>query len=74
MAVNKAEQTAKLMIKVQTGVNASGNPVYRQRSFANMNPALTDEDALGIGTMIGELQEHVVEAISRQENAVLAAE
>lgn len=74
MAVNKAEQTAKLMIKVQTGVNASGNPVYRQRSFANMNPALTDEDVLSIGTMIGELQEHGVEAISRQENAVLAAE
>ena len=72
MAVNKSEQAAKLMIKVQTGVNASGSPVYRQRSFANMNPALSDEDVLNIGTTIGQLQEHNVESISRQDNAVLA--
>ena len=72
MAVNKSEQAAKLMIKVQTGVNASGNPVYRQRSFASMNPALADEDVLNIGTTIGQLQKHNVESISRQDNAVLA--
>ena len=72
MAVNKSEQAAKLMIKVQTGVSASGNPVYRQRSFANMNPALADEDVLNIGTTIGQLQKHNVESISRQDNAVLA--
>ena len=74
MAVSKAEQTAKLIIKVKTGVNENNNPVYSQRSFANFNPALSDEDVLSIGTMIGELQEHGVEAISRQENAVLTAE
>lgn len=74
MAVNRAEQTAKLIVKVENGVNASGNPVYAQRSFADLNTALTDDDVLSIGSMLGELQEHGVEAISRQESAVLAAE
>lgn len=73
MATEKIEQSAKLIIKVQTGVNASGKPAYRQRVLANMNPALTDDEVLAIGQAIGGLQQHDIEAVSRQDNAVLAA-
>lgn len=74
MAVVKAEQSAKLMIKVQTGTNTSGDPVYRQRSLANLNPALTDEEVMAIGQALGTLQAHPIEAIARQDNAILANE
>lgn len=73
MAVNKVEQTSRLIVKVETGINTAGQPVYRQRSFANLNPALSDEDVLAIGTALGALQQYRIEAVGRQDNAILAS-
>lgn len=74
MAAVRAEETVKLIIKVQTGISDSGNPVYSARSFANINTALSDDDVLDIGRSLAELQECAVQAVVRQENAALAAE
>ena len=74
MAVTQKSATAKLIVKVHTGSNDKGNPVYKQRSLANLNPALTDADAFAIGEGLGNLQMHDVEEIGRQQYAVLVKE
>jgi len=38
MAVVKVPQSGKVVLKVQTGVSATGSPVYRLRTFANIRP------------------------------------
>ena len=71
MAVKK-EQTAKLVLKVQTGTGSNGAAVYNQRSFAHINPALSDDDFVDIAQALGALQMHTVSAISRQNVAELS--
>lgn len=72
MAVVKSEKSAKLILKVQTDTNAKGDPVYRQRSFSNLNPALSDDETLAIGQALGALQAYPVDGVGRQDSAVLA--
>lgn len=74
MAVTQKSQTAKLLVKVCTGSNEKGNPVYKQCAVANLNPALTNDDAFDIGEGLGSLQMHDVEEIGRQQYAVLIKE
>lgn len=70
MAV-KTDKTSKLILKVQTGTNTAGEPTYSQRSFANINPALSDDDFLAIGTAVAALQSHTVGAVNRQDGATV---
>lgn len=74
MAVVKTETTAKLLISVQVDTNAKGDPVYRQRSFVNLNPAISDADLLAFGQALGALQTYPVNSVARQDNAVLETE
>ena len=71
MAVKK-EQTAKLVLKVQTGTGSNGAAVFNQRSFAHINPLLSDDDFVDIAQALGALQMHTVGAISRQDAAELS--
>lgn len=74
MAVSKLPQNSKLVIKVQTGVNAQGTPVYRQRSYANIKAAAADADIYAIGNGLAGLQKHPAESISRlDENELVNA-
>lgn len=68
MAIKK-DQTSKMVLKVQTGVNATGVAVYGLRTFANIDPALSDDDFLAIAKALGELQSQVVGSIHRQDAA-----
>ncbi|BBB91682.1 MAG TPA: DUF1659 domain-containing protein [Methylomusa anaerophila] len=65
MAIVKVPQTGKLLIKVQTGLNTAGNPVYRQRTFANVKAGVSDDDLFAIGQGLGSLQQHTVSDITR---------
>ena len=58
MAVKRMEAGTKLILQVETGVNAKGAATYSLRTFANINPELADADALQIGTALGALQKH----------------
>ena len=70
MAV-KAEQKSKLVLQVQTGVTAAGAPAYKQRTFANINPELGDEDFLTVAAALGTLQAHSVHAVHRQDTGLM---
>jgi len=72
MAVVKMNQSAKLIIKVQTKTDANGEAVYAQRSISNLNPAVVDNDVYTVGTAIAGLQKYPVETVSRQDTAALA--
>ena len=56
MAVKRMEAGTKLILQVETGVNAKGAATYSLRTFANINPELADADALQIATAFGGLQ------------------
>lgn len=74
MAVSKTPQNSRLVIKVQTGVNGSGDPVYRQRSFNNAKSTASDADIYAIGQAIGDLQQHPVASIGRIDEADLVSQ
>ncbi len=71
MAVVKVPQTSKLVIKVQTGVNATGNPVYRLRSYQNIKAAAVDSDVFAVAQGMAGLQKNTVVSISRQDDNTL---
>lgn len=71
MAVVSMPQASRLQIKVQTGLNASGAPVYRVRSLQNLKPAAADDAVYAVAQGLGSLQQHGVIAVSRQDGANL---
>ena len=71
MAIVKITPATKLAIKIQTGLSASGNPVYRMRSFANVKPGATDADIHAVGIAIAALQKHTAAGIVRTDEGFL---
>lgn len=74
MATVKANETAKLMVNVETGVGDNGKAKYSQRSIVSLDPAVSDDDARAIGALYGALQTYPVGSIVRQSTAVLVEE
>ncbi|HWR45800.1 DUF1659 domain-containing protein [Sporomusa sp.] len=67
MAVVKVPQSGKVVLKVQTGVNATGNPVFRLRTFANVKSGAADSDVFAVAEGLGSLQQHTLVDIIRQD-------
>ncbi|HWR41461.1 MAG TPA: DUF1659 domain-containing protein [Patescibacteria group bacterium] len=67
MAVVKTPQPGKLIIRTQKGVNAAGQPTYRQQSYANLKPSAADADVYAVGQGLGSLQTLPVTDITRQD-------
>ncbi len=71
MAVNKVPQTSKVIITVDNGVNASGQPVQVQRSYKNVKVGAQDADVYAAAQAIANLQTHAVVSITRQDEGSL---
>ncbi len=71
MAVSKVPQNSKLIITVENGVNAKGQPVQRQRSYKNVKVSAADADVYAVAQKIADLQTHAVIGISRQDEGNL---
>lgn len=71
MAVVNMPQAARLQIKVQTGINASGAPVYRVRTMQNLKNAADDASVYAVAQGLASLQQHALTAISRQDDSSL---
>ena len=74
MAAKKDSKSTKLVLKVVTGTNTAGKALTAQRSSAHVNPAISDDDLLAIGSKLGALQAHDVATISRIDSASLVEE
>lgn len=71
MAVNKVPQGSRMIITVQTGVSASNQPTYRQRTYKNVKASAVDSDIYAIGEGLAKLQKYPVMTISRLDEGSL---
>ncbi|MDF2875430.1 MAG: hypothetical protein K0R22_2113 [Sporomusa sp.] len=67
MAVVKAPQSGKVVLKVQTGINATGSPVFKLRTYANVKSEAADSDIFAVAEGLGSLQQHTLVDIVRQD-------
>lgn len=67
MAVEKMPQKTALGVKIQTGLNAAGNPVYKTLSFSSVKPAATDTDVYAVGLGLAGLQKYPPVNIARTD-------
>lgn len=67
---NRMNPATKLQLKVITATDTAGKEQIAVRSF-NLNPRLTDDDVMSIGTKLASLQRFPVSAICRQDDAAL---
>lgn len=74
MAVTKVSQNGKLVVKVETGVNAAGNPAYRLRTFQNVKPGAADADVYAVAQALTNLQQYPVVNVARTETGNLISE
>ena len=68
----KTNANTKLILKVSTGHDETGKEMFRQRTFAHINPALSDDAVLTLGTKLAGLQSDTLVSIARTDNATLA--
>jgi hypothetical protein len=73
MAVRNS-QTSTLKLKLQTGMNAKGEPKVAIHTFSHFNPAMADDDYLALRNAIGKLQTLPVLFVGRTDSADLTAE
>lgn len=71
MAVTKVPQKTTLGIKIQTGLNAAGNPVYKTLGFSNIKVAATDDNVYAVGLGLSSLQKFPAVGIMRTDNSNL---
>lgn len=74
MAVVKIPQNSRVQLKVQTGISASGAPVYVTRSFNNIKASATDDSVFAVGLQLSGLQKHTLTGIEKIETASLVQE
>ncbi|MFC2337878.1 MAG: DUF1659 domain-containing protein [Negativicutes bacterium] len=74
MAVVTKEESTKLLLKVENGQTAGGKTAYAERSIADVNPQLTNDDLYAVGNGIAGLQTKALKAIRRQNTVTLAEE
>lgn len=65
MAIISIPSSATLEVKLQTGLNAAGNPVYKTLHFNNVKPIAVDADLHAVGQALGALQSHAVAGLYR---------
>lgn len=71
MAVSKVPANSVLRLELRVGVNAGGNPVYRNRSLNNVKPTASDQDLFDVAVALAGLQEYPLNGVSRVDGARL---
>ncbi len=65
MAVNAIPLTARLQLRLNTGLDANFNPIYRTRTFSNIKTSADNENLFALAEEIGGLQLHTLDAVRR---------
>ena len=71
MAVNRVAQTSRMIIVLQNGVNAGGEPVYLKRTYKSVKPGAVDADIYEIAQAMASLQKYPLTSISRMDDGNL---
>lgn len=67
MAVQTIMVASELVINVQDGINAQGNPVIRARRYNDVKPSATADDLYSVGQTLASLQEKPLAGIQRRD-------
>ena len=67
----RKDATTAIAVSVVSEVTPDGKNKYANRSLRNVNPGLSDDDALSIANKFGALQSREVGAVKRTDTAVL---
>ncbi len=75
MPVNSTTIDSSLRMELQTGVDASGNPQYTNRTFNRVKPTALDQNVYDVATIIAGLQVNTLNGIQRinENDLVLSA-
>lgn len=71
MAVNRVPQGSRMVISIQNGVNAGGQPKYLQRTYKSIKAGAVDADVFAIAQGMANLQKYPVTGISRLDEGNL---
>ena len=71
MAVTRVPDTARLVLRVQDGVNSKGAPVLKNRTFRNLKADAADDTVETIGKALAALQNNTLSAVVRYGEDVL---
>ena len=71
MAVTRVPDTARLVLRVQDGVNSKGAPVLKNRTFRNLKADAADDAVEAIGKALAALQNNTLSAVVRYGEDVL---
>jgi len=56
-----------LIINVETGVDAKGNPVIKARRYANLKPTATADAVMTVSNAIAGLQQHALVSVQQEQ-------
>lgn len=71
MAINVIPVTARLQLRLNTGLDENLNPVYRTRSFSNVKTGAANADLFQLAQEISLLQVHILDAVRRVDEVEL---
>lgn len=71
MAVNRVPQSSQIIIMLQNGTNAGGQPVYLKRTYKNVKPSALDADLYAVAQAMASLQKYPVASIVRIDDGNL---
>ena len=74
MPVNKVPGVTTLRMQYQTGVDGSGDPIYRRKSLNNVKANAADQDLFDVAQAVSGLQEYTLVSVFRDDNSELVNE
>ena len=73
MSVTVTPISARLQLRLNTGLDENLNPVYRTRSYSNVKPVADNGALFELAQQIGLLQVHTLDTVRRADEVELSA-
>ena len=74
MAVSAIPLTARLQLRLNTGLDDNFNQIFRTRTFSNVKTNANNVDLFELAEEIGSLQLHTLDAVRRVDEYELEEE
>ncbi len=71
MSVNIVPISARLQMRLNTGLDENMNPIFRTRSYSNVKTGADNAVLLDLAQQIGSLQVHTLDAVRRVDEVEL---
>ncbi len=65
-------ESSRLALRIQTGTDEQGNPVYRTLNFSGLDAAATADDVSAVAQALGALLEYSVSAVNKIDSDLVA--